>query len=722
MILLRALALAAFLFIPGWLAFSLLRGDKGDVNGGERLFLAASLGVGTVSFCSLILALTSLYSLTLLLILVGSLCAAMGLAARKRIGWIFRLGFKDVILALAIAAIGLILFLSPWRIVFGWSDVGVYTNISTHIEQEGGISVENRVASMVDEERRGLLFYEEQDRSDDGIYFENQFFIIDDFESGTVRPWFYYLWPSLLAVFASFIGLSGQYWAVTVVAIMALWGFWLLAARLLGRRWAIAAAVLFALSPLILYFSHYTTSEMMNMLLFLSGSLCVLAYLRDEGGGGGSMAVLAAVFFSLGFFCRIDFIFVLAPIALCYLARRISGRITRDDRLFLALLAAGATLSILAGLLFSRVYFQFIWRDFFASLGWAYSPLGAVFVLGLLASLIFGRKLEGAVRKLRDARSLWVPALWLILCGAFVFLYFIRPQGADAVVGYGFIKEMRGPSYTNESLVRWGWYLSFAGLAAVFAGYAAWFARRRGYGEYTLGFIGLAYTLLYAWNMRAMPMHILVMRRLLPVVFPMAVLAVAYVLKSLLDGVGQMRRKPAWVAWASRVFVFAFLLYLILFSVNASVPLFGLDESGNQVELCEDIAADVGGEATLVMDYHLGDLFGSPLRCMYGVESAWLRDNAVLRESEFLSLLEDLDFTGSPIFLLWRPGSSGDNIPLVENLRLELVGEYRFREESLEKSFEHRPSRREFIDEAILLYRLRPENGGDGMPSLQPDP
>ena len=180
---------------------------------------------------------------------------------------------------------------------------------------------------------------------------------------------------------------------------------------------------------------------------------------------------------------------------------------------------------------------------------------------------------------------------------------------------------MRGPSYTNESLVRWGWYLSFAGLAAVFAGYAAWFARRRGYGEYTLGFIGLAYTLLYAWNMRAMPMHILVMRRLLPVVFPMAVLAVAYVLKSLLDGVGQMRRNPAWVAWASRVFVFAFLLYLILFSVNASVPLFGLDESGNQVELCGDIAADVGGEATLVMDYRLGDLFGSPLRCMYGVRA-----------------------------------------------------------------------------------------------------
>ena len=148
--------------------------------------------------------------------------------------------------------------------------------------------------------------------------------------------------------------------------------------------------------------------------------------------------------------------------------------------------------------------------------------------------------------------------------------------------------------------------------------------------------------------------------------------------------------------------------------MNASVPLFGLDESGNQVELCGDIAADVGGEATLVMDYHLGDLFGSPLRCMYGVESAWLRDNAVLRESEFLSLLEDLDFTGSPIFLLWRPGSSGDNIPLVENLRLELVGEYRFREESLEKSVFNRPEGRDHIDETIVLYRLWEESPGSG--------
>ena len=203
------------------------------------------------------------------------------------------------------------------------------------------------------------------------------------------------------------------------------------------------------------------------MLLFLSGSLCVLPTCVTKGAVGEHGGPGRGLLQPGDFFAASTSYSVLAPIALCYLPGGYPAGSIATTVLFLALLAAGATLSILAGLLFSRVYFQFIWRDFFASLGWAYSLLGVVFVLGLLASLIFGRKLEGAVRKLRDARSLWVPALWLILCGAFVFLYFIRQQGADAVVGYGFIKEMRGPSYTNESLVRWGWYLSFAGLAAV---------------------------------------------------------------------------------------------------------------------------------------------------------------------------------------------------------------------------------------------------------------
>ncbi len=713
MIVLRAAALIACVFVPGWLGVSLIEAGDETLKKRERLFLLFALGTGIISLWALVLALLGAYSLTALLLAVGTTSVALALAARRRVLWIRGLGLKDVALALAIAAIAIVLFAPPWSIVFGWSDVGVYANIATHVEEGGGLSVHNEVASRVDEERRDLLYYRESNRASPDVYFENQFFIIDDFESGTTRPWFYFLWPSLVAVFASFLGVSAQYWAITAATVLALWGFFVLACRLLGWRWAIAAAALFALSPLMLYFSRYTTSEMMNLYLFLAGSVCLLAYLRAGGSGGGrGLAVLAAAYYTFGFLCRIDFVFLMVPVVLCYLARRLYGTTSSDDYWFLALLSAGAMVAVLAGLLFSKTYFRSIWTSFFGPLDPRFFLLAILIAAAAAAAFVFADRLRPYARKAAEARALWIPALWLILAAAFAYLYFIRPLGEGPVVSYGFIKEARGPNYINENLVRWGWYLSFAGLLAVFAGYGAWFTRHRDFGEYALGLTGLAFTLLYAWDMRAMPMHILAMRRLLPVVFPMAVLAIAYALKVLIGSAELLRARgsTAWFARASKALALAALLYLIVFSVNASLPVFGLDESGNQVEMCEKTAADVGDDGVVIMDYHLGDLFGSPLRCMHGVENAWLKDNAVLGEDEFLLLLEDLGFAEEAVYLLWRPGQSGELPALAGSLQAEKVGAYRFREESLEKTFDGRPERRVRHDERVVLYRLQAEN------------
>jgi hypothetical protein len=717
LIFLRVMALVLCIFIPGWLGISLIKAREEILGNGERLFLVFALGTGIMSFWALILALTSIYSLTALLLAVSITAALMALAARRRALWLKRMRARDFALALAIVAVALVLFAPPWSIVFGWSDVGVYANIATHVEEEGEISVENRTASQVDEGRRDLLYYKESKRASPDVYFENQFFIIDDFESGTTRPWFYFLWPSLMAVFASFLGANGMHWAITAAAVLALWGFFVLASRLLGGRWAIAAAALFALSPLILYFSHYTTSEMMNLMLFLSGSICLLAYLQAGASGGGrGLAILSASFYTLGFLCRIDFVFLMVPIILCYLARRYSGTISGDDYWFLASLSAGAAFAVLAGLFFSKVYFRSIWTSFFGPLDLRFALIVTLFATAVIFAFIFADKLRGYARRLASARVLWISALWLFLCAAFVFLYFIRPLGEESMVGYGFIKEARGPSYVEQNLVRWGWYMSFAGLAAVFAGYGAWFTRRRGFGEYTLGLTGFAFTLLYAWNMRAMPMHILAMRRLVPVIFAMAIMAIVYAMKSIMRCAWALKsaKRVKWVKSLAGAFVLGFTLYLLLFSANASIPVIGLDESGNQAEICEEIAGDVGEDGTLIMDYHLGDLFGSPLRCIYGIENAWLKENEILARRGFLSLLDDLGFSEEPIYLLWRPQASGDDIKLAEPLDVELVSEYRFIEESLEKSFVNRPDGRDHIDETIVLYRLWEECPGSG--------
>ncbi len=713
MIALKALALVIFLIVPGWLAVSLLRVGEEVMDDHERLFLAAMLGTGIVAVSAFALALASAYSLTSLLITVGLISTALAIGARKKMTWPKTVGVKEIAFSLALILVALILFAPPWATVFGWTDVGVYPDIAAHIEQHGGISVENETARKVAEERIDLIYYTEQLPRLPEAYFENHFFTIQDFDSGETQPWFYFLWPSLLAVFASFLGLSEMFWAVTAMGVLALWGFYLLARRLIGERWAIAASLLFALSPLILYFTHYTSSEMMNLVLFLTGAMCLLAYVRaDVPGGSRSMAVAAAFFFTLGFLCRIDFILVLIAIAACYLFKRMLIGLSSADWLFLALVTAGGAVSIAVGFVFSEAYFLTLWRSFFSPLQWLFSPVGIAPLLAVILLFIYTPRLREPALRLFRHRKTWLAILWIGLAGVFVYLYFLRPRGPETMASYGFIKAIQGPSYEKENLLRWAWYLSFIGVVLTFAGYGAWFSRRRDFGRITLAVMGFTFTMYYAWKMRALPMHILAMRRLLPVIFPLAVIMIFYALKSLIEVVSGALEGKRWYKigqGAAIAVAIGLSFYLLLFFVNASIPIMGLEEGGNQQELCGEIAGDVGDEGTVIMGYHLGDWFGPPLRCIYGIENAWLKDDSLLSEGEFTELLDDLDFPRKPVYLLWRPWTSGEDPNLAEGLRTKLIGDYRFIEESLEKSFEHRPQEHEYMDERILLFEILPD-------------
>ena len=710
MIALRALALIAFILIPGWLAVAMLEKNENGLDGLEKIFLATAFGTGIVSASALVLALASIYSLSLLLVLVGAACLLMAWRSRRGAAWVARLKRRDTLAALLVVIIALVLFAPPWGIVLGWSDVGIYPNIAAHIEREGGVSIENRTAASVSEERAELIYYPKQLPSQPDVYFENQFYSIEDLSTGEVRPMFYMLWPCLLAVFASFLGIAEMFWALTAMAVLALLGLFVLANRLLSWRWAIAAAVLFALSPLIIYFARYTTSEMMNAVLFLSGMLCLLAYTRDDREGRGwGLAVSSAAFFTLGLLCRIDFIYILLPILLCYLAKRILTGLSSRDLLFLCLTAAGAAASMLVGYLFCGMYFRTLWNSFTRSLGWLNSPLGWVLVFAVLLLFIIGPRLRGYARKLLRARRMWLAIMWAALAAIFVYLYFIRPLSPDTIVNYGFIKYAEGPKYMNENLVRWGWYFSFIGLVLIFAGYGAWFSRRRDFGEVSLMFTAFAFTFFYAWNMRALPMHILAMRRLVPVIFPMAVVAIVYALRSMIEVVGKATSGTRWYKLSSNLALIAAggaLFFLVLFFTYTSVPALGLDEGGNQLEISGQLAEQVSEDGTVLMDYYSGDLFGPPLRSIYGTENAWLKDGVLENGEDLLALLDDLGFPREPVYLLWRPSLSGESVDLpggLETVRIETVV---LEEDTLEKSFVHRPRVQEHFQEEFWLLEI----------------
>ncbi|NPV58099.1 MAG: hypothetical protein HPY75_00385 [Actinobacteria bacterium] len=740
MIALKALALVAFLLLPGWLAVSLLEGKSGVrgmrdgegscdeegepssahlLDGKERLFLAAALGTGIVSLCALILALASAYRLWSLLLLVALLCVPMAVLGRQSLSWPLRLGRKDYLICLALVAVALVLVSPPGKIVFGWSDVGVYANIAALIERTGGQSFDDPLVVKVDPERRELLYVPNDGPNSHFEAYQNKAFYITDMESGTITPQFYYLWPSLMAVFASFLGLANMFWAVTAAGVMALWGFFLLAKRMLGSRWGLLATVYMAITPIFLYFAKYTTSEMMNLFLFLGASICFSAYLKkrcaEKGGDAGRLAVGAAVFLILGFLCRIDFILALVPIIFFFAVKSLAGRFSRDDFLFIILTIFGALLSLLIGSIFSAPYFYDVLGVFESRIGWSRVFSGILFLVALALVLAYARRLGRNhtgmfAKKHFNLRIAFVSLLWVVMMGLFTFLYFVRPHGAGTQGVYGGLNAIMGPLYKEETLVRWGWYFSFLGVLAIYLGYALWLTVRRDFPSILMGVIGLAFTLIYSWDLHNTPLHILSMRRLVPVILPLATIMVIFVLKRAVEAGARSARGRWWGRVALAVSGVAFL-YLFFYAANVSVPVMGLAEGGNQMELCERIAESVESNAVVLMDYHMGDLYGAPLRCFFGVENAWLTENEVLR-TDLHDLLMDLGFPETPVYLLWRESMSGDSFEIQEGLALEEAGEYRWREEALQSSFTHRPEGRTRFIEKIELLRLRDSDIG----------
>ncbi len=711
---LHALALISFIAVPGWLAASLLREEEGSLDSNEKVFTAAMLGVGVVSAAALLLSLVSAYSLPALLALVGGVCVVLALRVRKKAAWPVRLGFKAWLLPLAMIVVALILSAPPGRTVFGWSDVGIYANIAAHIENEGGIEMEVPTVREVAPERRDLLYRPSKNPSSGFLAFENKAFFVTDFETGAVTPRYYYLWPSFMAVFASFLGQERMFWAVTAVGVLALWGLFLLARRLLGWRWGLAAAALGGLSPLFVYFSRYGTSEMMNMALFVAASLCLTIYLKQEKKADTSepkgLAATAAFLLTLGFLCRIDFILVLVPLGLFFLGKRILSGFTAADRWFCGLTLAGAALATVVGAVFSMPYFNAVLIRHIPDSKLVIVVLGVVMCLAVLA-FIFADRLRKTVLRVTGARGFWTTLLWLSLAGIFIYLYSVRPGSADRLINYGEINQMMGPSYVNQTLLRWTWYFSFSGLVLIFVGYGLWFSRRRSYPEVPVVLMGAAITLAYGVNMRCTPLQIFAMRRLVPIVFPVAMIVVAYVLRTLLEVLSEAIGGWKRGAWVGRTVVAAILLYLLLFFANASIPIFGLQEGGNQLELCGDIANTVEEDAVVLMDFQLGDLTGPPLRCFYGVENAWLTDNSTLGSKEFPALLEDIGFPDRPVFLLWRPTISGSYIPSQEGIVIKQARIYVSSEEALEKTLIHRPSLRVYDEEDIWLIKILPNPG-----------
>ncbi len=555
MLAVKVVALFLFLVLPGWALVSVLAAGTG-MRRGERIWLILAAGTGLASLCASFLGYFSFFGRLSVLLTVGSISVLLAGTALfvgrrkkrsdKRLSGALRGGRGELPALLAVAVLGTALFAPPWRIVSGFSDVGIYPAMAANLVREGRWWVENRTAAEIPASHADLVFHAVDTGSGEVVYHENQFYAFQDLSRGREWPLFFHLWPSLMAFFAVFLGTGDMFWALTWVSVLVLTGLFLLSRRALGGRWAWVVVVLAAVCPLTLYFGRYTSSEMMNALLFLGGALCAWVHLQEEGeaaepGSGASgasagvygTAALAGFFFSLGFLCRVDFIFLLVPLAVFLVLKGALRGLRGADWVLLATTALGAVLALVTGVIFSRFYLSRIWKGFTGGSSWTLGAGGAALALLLVWTAFFPARARRLARRAFRHRGVWTAVLWALVALLFAWLYFLRPLQPDRTVSYGFIKAVQGPSYRSQDFLRWAWYLSPLGLAALFAGYALALSRWRKPGELFLAACGLSFTVLYAVNMRALPLHILIMRRLVPVILPAGLVMIAATLKRL---------------------------------------------------------------------------------------------------------------------------------------------------------------------------------------------
>lgn len=713
MLIIKFVALVAFLFLPGYLAVSLLLGEKSGMGGGEKIFLAATCGCAAVALMAEALGLAGRFGLWPLLACWLVLCLALLIPARRRLAWLGRVRRREWVALALLALVGLVIFLPPGRVVFGWNDDGVYSDIAARMQREGDIHMQVEVVSEVAPERRDMVFAPRtDDRSKFESYLYKQYFITDS-SAGKVVPQLFYLWPSFMAVFALFLGPDRMFFAITFAALLSLAGILMLARRMLGKRWPLAAITLIAASPLMIYFAKYTTSEMFTMAIFIAATLVLLVYqeetCRREKMGD---AALAALFTTACFLIRIDFYILLPPLLLVFFWRRINYEWERSDTLFIVLFVLGFSLAMLMARLTSAPYFATIFyyslegpRKYFAIIGLAAA-------VAFVAFFFFPGLLKGIPGRLRRSSLLWKNLTWIALAGAFVFFYFIRPAiGDHSNIMYGIISANQGPTYDSQNLIRWGWYFSFPGLLLLFAGYGLAVTTEHRKSWSPMLATGLFATFFYLWSMRCTPLQIMVMRRIVPVIFPLAAILIIYTLKRVYSWpVPVGAAVPVRLLWPLRKVVAGLLLfYLVVFSIVAAWPVFRLSEGGNQAEVVA-AAHQAAADGTLLMDFNVGDLFGPPLLSLEGQPNAWLTSNAITSSEDFRYLLEDLGFPERPVYLLWRPRLSGSDIRLAGGLGLEYVTGLSWREENLEISFEHRPDLRVTIEEPFEIYRIVPSD------------
>ena len=664
-----ALSGAFVLLVPGLVWWTLLPArDRASLRLDETLFLPVAVSVALSAWVAVFLAELGRFSL----VTAGAILAAVSLAAlvagHRRVGFrLARPALRDWLPALVILALAVGLQARPSQYIVGGRDPGAYVAAMGLIARTGGIVYTDPLVLAIPGEDVELFF-----RNPNNPPFSWARFMGFDLESpatGRVYPQFFHLFPAFGAYLFQAMGVKGALATPPVFGILATLGFFLALRRSLGETPALLGGVLLALNPLQVWFSRYPVSEGMSQFLMALG---LLAFAHWEEGSSARFGVLAGFAFGLSLLVRIDSLLVLVPLAI-YFAFRWAGGDRPVRRAASVLLPLGLLMAHAAvhASIWARTYVLSIaTRRYWHLEPLSWLALGATLTLLLLVFVRTGPRLALLIQA--RAPGLRAALAGVVLVFA-VYAYFARPllsawAGADgndradartnrAALdtnsdgridrdefanrprngtpeafarldddGDGVLTRAEWPGdapwpldrlgfqrlagHDAQAFRRLGWFVTPVGLALAVAGVGLALLRWR--PEYRLPVaLVLVFAGFYFYKMRVWHDYFFAMRRVVPVILPVGLALVGFVLVRL------------WRAQRSLRALAVVLTAILAGSfIRDTARLAGHSDWKGAVDFVRDVARRFGPQDVVVFEQPRSvHLLSLPLWALHGVNA-----------------------------------------------------------------------------------------------------
>ena len=422
----------------------------------------------------------------------------------------------------------------------------MYIGFGRQIAETGRLEFEDELARQLPGEVRAELFDNRipGDATGDYARFPGGF-QIPDIGDPTVTAGFSPLFPVLTALFYDLSSVHGALYVAPLFGILSAAALLLIAAHFAGWRYGwLAVALTLAAMPQV-WFARLPVPEMVAQWFVLSGILAWVVALRDRAP---RWAFASGWFFGLGCFAKVDLIVLLGVSLVAYVAWRLLARPERGElgiKYFPYLLVSFGLLllhNFTHYLLFAshyRPYVEYLIESSYMST--LLEASGAIqIVLAVLAVLaILGSVVVLLRRSARDRER--AGGLALV---ALVVAY---------AVNYGATTNGR----LDDTAVWLSWYVSWPVLLAGAAALLWLIAGRasRDPGATLVVSVLLVVGVQYLWNPLEASVHVWAMRRFVPVVLPLLMLAVSMGVAACLDRVAPMFR--GWAAAAAGLLLVA---------------------------------------------------------------------------------------------------------------------------------------------------------------------